>query len=141
MDYPNTTKQKYPLVYPLSTAVPVVDEKDRLFSGGARVSPLRGSGASESHQNLGGAIPCVYKCVLGCRCTRLHSGVCPASPAPPSLYRVSGLAARNSHFGRTGRNLVKSWGRYWFWVLLWTTLTQPRKKIHLSTPFRRRYRW
>ena len=40
----------------------MVDEKDRLFSGGARVSPERGSGASESHQNLGGAIPCVYKC-------------------------------------------------------------------------------
>ena len=85
MDYPNRTKQKYPIVYPLSTPVPVVDEKDRLFTCGARVSPERGTGASESHQNLGGAIPCVYKCVLGCRCTIFHSGVCPASPAPPSL--------------------------------------------------------
>ncbi|CAM0943024.1 unnamed protein product [Alopecurus aequalis] len=30
----------------------------------ARFSPERGSGASGSHHKLGGAIPCVYKCVM-----------------------------------------------------------------------------
>src|SRR5664279_248552 len=48
------------------------------------------------------------------------------------------LTARNSHFGRTEGNLVKSWGRSWFWMFLWPTLTQPSKKFHLSTPFRHR---
>src|SRR5664279_5060760 len=57
--YPNTTKQKVPLVYPLSTPVMGVDEKFDFFSSGARVSPEQGSGASEPCQNLGGAIPCV----------------------------------------------------------------------------------
>src|SRR5664279_482562 len=104
MDYPNTTKQKYPLVYPLSTAVPVVDEEDWLFSGGARVSPERGSGALESHQNLGGAIPCVYKCVLGCICTRLHSGVCPASPC---LLYTSDAADEEDSVDLGGRRIIK----------------------------------
>src|SRR5664279_3702052 len=59
--YHNTTKQKVRLVYPHSTPVMSVDEKFDFFSNGARVSPEWGSGALESHQNLGGAIPYVYK--------------------------------------------------------------------------------
>ena len=55
-DIPNPTKQKDPLSYPLSTLVPAVDGKARVFSSGSRVSPERGSGASEPHQKLGGAI-------------------------------------------------------------------------------------
>ena len=69
-DYPNPTKQKDPLRYPLSTSAPAVDGKTRVFYSGSRVSPERGSGTSEPHQKLGGAISHVYKCVLGCRCPR-----------------------------------------------------------------------
>ena len=39
MAYPNTTKQKVPLGYPLSTPVRGVDGKFDFFSYAARVSP------------------------------------------------------------------------------------------------------
>ena len=69
-DKTNPTKQNNPLSYPVSTPVPAVDGKARVFSSGSRVSPERFSGVSEPHQKLGGTISHVYKCVLGCRCPR-----------------------------------------------------------------------
>src|SRR5664279_2404377 len=44
MAYPNTTRQKFPLVYPLSTPVMVVDEKFDFFPAGLG---FRRSGAPE----------------------------------------------------------------------------------------------
>ena len=40
----------------------------------------------------------------------------------------------NSHFGRSGGNIVKSWGIYLFWVFLGATITQPSKTFPLSYP-------
>ena len=54
--YPNPTKEKITHFYPISTPVPAVDVYVFFFSSGARVSPERGSGASESNQNVGGGI-------------------------------------------------------------------------------------
>ena len=59
ISYPNTTNQKIPLVYPLSMLVKGLDGKFDFSVGGVRVSPKRRTGASESHQNLDGAIPYV----------------------------------------------------------------------------------
>ena len=39
--------------------------------------------------------------------------------------------------GETGWNLVLIWGRLWFLTFLWPNLTQPSKKVHWPTPFRR----
>ena len=66
-------KKNNPLSYPLSTPVPVVDRKARVFSSGSRVSPERCSGASEPHQKLGGAISHVYKGFDDCERGRRHS--------------------------------------------------------------------
>ena len=106
--------KKVPLVYPLSTTVMGVDDAGPIGQG---IPASVGSqfGVSELHQNLGGAIPYVYKCVGGCRWPRSNSGVSPASPASLSPYRVPGLIARNSHFGRNGGNLGKGWVDLGFW--------------------------
>ena len=47
------------------------------------------------------------------------------------------LEVKKPHFGRNGENLCKSWGGYRFCVFLVINLTQPSKKFHWATPFRR----
>ena len=59
--------------------------KDKTFHVQTRVLPKRGSRASESNQKLGRAIPSGYKCVLGCRCPRFHSGMLATSSSSVSL--------------------------------------------------------
>ena len=53
--YPNTSNKIVPLVYPLSTPVMGVDENFHFSPAG-----LRSVGIAPK---VGGAIPCVYKCV------------------------------------------------------------------------------
>ena len=92
------------------------------------------TGASKPHQNLSWYIPYVYKCFGWFKCPRIYPGVWPASL---SLYQVCGLRGENSHFGRNGGNLVKTCGKSWFPMCLCPNLTQPSKKVHWATPFRR----
>ena len=47
------------------------------------------------------------------------------------------LYVETSLYGSTGWNLVSIWGRLWFLMFLWPYLTQPSKKVHWATPFRR----
>ena len=77
MVYPNTTEEKGPSVYPLSTSAMWGGGRRNMltFSTGIRVSPKRDTGASKSKQNQGGAITYVYKRVASCKCPRSYFGV------------------------------------------------------------------
>ena len=57
------------------------------------------------------------------------------SPALTSLSRASRLLARNSRIGQTEGNLVKSVVITLSWDFLVSTLTQPRKELHIATLF------
>ena len=62
MTYPNTTKEKSPWSYPLSTPVEGVDETADFRSTVGGFDGTGGRGASEPHQKLGGAISYVLEC-------------------------------------------------------------------------------
>ena len=69
-------------------------------------------------------------------------------PSNPSLYlfgdsrastclsRLHALLARNSRNGETEGNVVKSWVIPLTWEFLVSTLTHPRKDMHIATLFR-----
>ena len=60
MYYPNTTKQKSPLLYPLSTPVYGVDENVDFLVNGLGFRRKWRNGASESHKNMHGYPTYVY---------------------------------------------------------------------------------
>ena len=58
-----------------------------------------------------------------------------ASPASTALSSLHALLGRNSRNGGTGGNILKSWVIPLFWDLIGSTLPQPSKDLHISTPF------
>ena len=136
MAYPNTTKQKIPPVYPRLMPVKGVDGKFDFFH---QVPDFAKAGLC----SIG--IPqklrwCHTICIqVWCEFERakiLLRTVAGFNGITSSLVSYRLIRARNSPFGRTGGNLVKIF--LVSHVPMAYTLPQPSKKVHWSTPFRRR---
>ena len=135
MAYHNTTKQKLS-TGPLSTSVKRTDGKFDLFHQGSGFAEA-GSGASESHKNLVGAIPYVYKCGVRLRGPRSYSGVWAASSAslPPSKF-IDLLELETHRAVRANR--CESREDFWFPMFIYMAYPNTNKQKCPLVPFLRR---